>query len=394
MAEPTSTARPPRTAILVTSHPGQRTVQELEADAAAGRRPRVDYAEFAKAVDGEVFDLHWLRAALGEGPVASRLISSPSGRAAAQVGTALRILRPHDRVLAWADRLGVPLALLAKATRRDIDLVMVSVLLTSPKKRLLVRNLRAHTGLRAIVTPSSVQAAKAVHELRVPAAKMHHFPQRVDHRFWRPAPPPGSRRVISVGWENRDYATLARAADGLDAQVDVAVGSVVLGPTTSTAAAGRGALDALRQTSGYRRLNEWEAAFADQPSNMKIHHQLGYLELRQLYEGADVCVLPLHEIDTDNGATALAEAMAMGKPVVVTRTTGQVDILRDGEHGLTVPPGDPRAMRQAIEFLLDDPERAAAMGRAGREEVERRHTLDGYVARLAELLAAGRTEGP
>ncbi|MBW3537054.1 MAG: glycosyltransferase family 4 protein [Actinobacteria bacterium] len=376
---------PRRTAILVTSHPGQRTVEQLEQDATAGRRPRVDYVELAKAIDGEVFDLHRLRAGLPDGRLSSRLIDQPSGRAAAQVWTALRSLGHHDRVVAWADRLGLPLALLAKATRRDIDLVMVSVLLTSPKKRVLLRNLRAHTHLRAIVTPSSVQAAKAVDVLGVPAEKIHHFPQRVDHRFWRPAPDPKSRVISSVGWENRDYSTLVRAVDALDATVEIAVGSVVLGPATSSKA-GRSALEALRQTSGYRRLREWEQVFAERPANVEISHQLSHLELRELYERSAFCVLPLHEIDTDNGATALAEAMAMGKAVVVTKTTGQVDILRDGEHGLTVPPGDVRAMRQAIQHLVDNPELAAAMGRAGRAEVERRHTLDGYIDRLTQLL--------
>ena len=374
-----------RTAILVTSHPGQRTVEQLEEDAAAGRRPRVDYVELARAVDGDVFDLHRLRSGLDGGRLSSRLMDQPSGRAAAQVWAALRSAGDYDRVVAWADRLGLPLALLAKATRRNLDLVMVSVLLTSPKKRVLLRNLRAHTHLRAIVTPSSVQATKAVEELGVPAHKIRHFPQRVDHHFWRPGPEGDSRVVCSIGWENRDYATLVRAADGLDATVEIAVGSVVLGPATS-AKAGRSALEALRQTSGYRRLREWEEVFADRPANVEVHHQLAHLELRQLYERSAFCVLPLHEIDTDNGATALAEAMAMGKAVVVTKTTGQVDILRDGEHGLTVPPGDVRAMRQAIQHLLDNPGVAAAMGRAGRAEVERRHTLDGYIARLVQLL--------
>lgn len=383
--DPPPASRRGRTAILVTSHPGQRTVDELAAEAVAGRRPRVDYVELAKRVDGDVFDLHRLRAEHPGGRLSPRVLASPTGRAAAQVWAAWRSLGEHDRVLAWADRLGLPLALLAKASRREIDLVMVSVLLTSPKKAFLLRNLKAHTHLRAIVTPSSVQAVKAVNELGVPPEKLHHFPQRVDHRFWRPVPAPDSRVICSVGWENRDYSTLAGAVEGIDAAVEIAIGSVVLGPATS-GATGRMALGALRQTSGYRRLREWDQVFGHPPPNISVHHQLGYLELRRLYERSAFCVLPVHEIDTDNGATALAEAMAMGRAVVVTKTTGQVDILRDGEHGLTVPPGDPRAMRQAIQYLLDNPEVASAMGRAGRAEVERRHTLDAYIARLAQLL--------
>jgi glycosyltransferase involved in cell wall biosynthesis len=377
-----------RTAVLVTSHPGQRPVEELATEAEAGRRPRVDYVELARATGGDIIDLHQIRKVHGEKLPWRLTRRHPLGRAGEQVWTALTSLSDYDRVVAWADRLGLPLALAAKLTRRPIDLVMISVLLTSPKKALLIDRLRAHSHLRAIVTPSSVQADKAVKNLGVPAAKVHHFPQRVDHRFWRVTEERPGEVISSVGWENRDYATLVAAARDLDAPIEVAIGSVVLGPVTAGRAAGRSALESLRQTSGYRRLGEWEAALASAPDNLQVRHQLSHLELRALYERSKFCVLPLHEIDTDNGATALAEAMAMGRAVIVTRTTGQVDILREGEHGLMVPPGDPRALREAMQHLLDHPEEAERMGRAGRAEVERRHTLDGYIARLVELLDA------
>lgn len=80
----------------------------------------------------------------------------------------------------------------------------------------------------------------------------------------------------------------------------------------------------------------------------------------------------------------------MGKPLVVTRTRGQVDLLRDGVHGLYVEPGDPAALRTAVERLLADPDEAERMGRAGRRLVEERYTLDGYVQRLSELVGRDR----
>jgi glycosyltransferase involved in cell wall biosynthesis len=60
-------------------------------------------------------------------------------------------------------------------------------------------------------------------------------------------------------------------------------------------------------------------------------------------------------------------------------------------EGLYVPPGDAPALRSAIDRLIANPEEAARMGRAGRALVERNHTLDGYVARLAGIIwATGR----
>jgi glycosyltransferase involved in cell wall biosynthesis len=86
--------------------------------------------------------------------------------------------------------------------------------------------------------------------------------------------------------------------------------------------------------------------------------------------------------------------MAMGKAVVVSRTRGQVDVIRDGVHGIYVPPGDPRALRAALEHLQHHPEEAARMGRAGRSLVEARHTLDAWVAQVADVVRGqDRTRG-
>jgi glycosyltransferase involved in cell wall biosynthesis len=94
----------------------------------------------------------------------------------------------------------------------------------------------------------------------------------------------------------------------------------------------------------------------------------------------------LHDVEFDAGVTAITEAMAMGKAVVVTRTRGQVDVIRDGESGLYVPPGDPVALRTAIRYLLDNPAEAERMGRAGRATVEAHHTLDRWVSAVAEVV--------
>jgi glycosyltransferase involved in cell wall biosynthesis len=110
-------------------------------------------------------------------------------------------------------------------------------------------------------------------------------------------------------------------------------------------------------------------------------------ELRSLYRLARFVVVPLRDVDYDAGVNTLVEAMAMGKAVIVTRTRGQVDLVREGEQGLYVPPGDAAAMRAAVTHLAAHPDEAARMGRAGRALIERRHTLDAYIARLAAIIA-------
>lgn len=63
------------------------------------------------------------------------------------------------------------------------------------------------------------------------------------------------------------------------------------------------------------------------------------------------------------------EAMAAGRPVIASWTGGLPDIVVDGETGFLVPPGNPVALRQALERLLADPELRERMGQAGKQRV-------------------------
>jgi starch synthase len=64
------------------------------------------------------------------------------------------------------------------------------------------------------------------------------------------------------------------------------------------------------------------------------------------------------------------EAMSSATPVVATRLPGFAEVMRDGVHGLMVDePDDIPSFATALETLLDDPQRARALGRAGRERV-------------------------
>jgi len=68
------------------------------------------------------------------------------------------------------------------------------------------------------------------------------------------------------------------------------------------------------------------------------------------------------------GIVAL-EAMSMGKPIIASRIGGLSDIVIDGETGFLIPPGDPRALREAMQCLLDDPARRERMGNMAKQRV-------------------------
>ena len=61
------------------------------------------------------------------------------------------------------------------------------------------------------------------------------------------------------------------------------------------------------------------------------------------------------------------EAMACGTAVVGSRVGGIPEVVSDGETGLLVPPDDPAALAGALNALVADPGRAAAMGQRGRQ---------------------------
>jgi glycosyltransferase involved in cell wall biosynthesis len=87
------------------------------------------------------------------------------------------------------------------------------------------------------------------------------------------------------------------------------------------------------------------------------------------------------------GRVAL-EAHLLERPVIASRVGGVPEIVIDGETGLLVDPGDTAALRNAMKELLLNPERAMAMGRAGRERVEKTFTYERYFESYYELVRA------
>jgi glycosyltransferase involved in cell wall biosynthesis len=79
------------------------------------------------------------------------------------------------------------------------------------------------------------------------------------------------------------------------------------------------------------------------------------------------------------------EALMMECPTVATRVGGMVDAVRDGETGILVNPSDSDDLARGIIELLRDPERARALGHAGREHMLRGFTLAHAVQGLASL---------
>jgi glycosyltransferase involved in cell wall biosynthesis len=81
------------------------------------------------------------------------------------------------------------------------------------------------------------------------------------------------------------------------------------------------------------------------------------------------------------------EAWAHGAPVVAVDTPVARSIVRPGVDGLLTGP-DPDGLASAVGALLDDPDRAAAMGGAGRDRVAREFTWAGSAEAFDRLMLA------
>jgi alpha-maltose-1-phosphate synthase len=81
------------------------------------------------------------------------------------------------------------------------------------------------------------------------------------------------------------------------------------------------------------------------------------------------------------------EAMACGTAVVGSRTGGIPEVVAEGDTGLLVPVGEPEPLTEALNSLLRDPDRAEAMGQAGRKRAVSEFGWPAIAAQTADLYA-------
>ena len=122
------------------------------------------------------------------------------------------------------------------------------------------------------------------------------------------------------------------------------------------------------------------------PTLDTLHTQRMGGRMRDLYARSSVVAVALKPTPTGSGLTVVLEAMASGRPIVVTDNPGISDYVVHGETGLLVPPNDPEAFAGALRALLLDPDRCAAMGAAAARAARRDFTSSAMSSSLATIL--------
>jgi glycosyltransferase involved in cell wall biosynthesis len=114
-------------------------------------------------------------------------------------------------------------------------------------------------------------------------------------------------------------------------------------------------------------------------------------QLREIYRGAHTFALPcqiMADGDRDGFPNVLAEAMAMGVPVVSTAISGIPEMIDHDVHGLLVEPRDPNALAAALRRVLTDAALHARLASAGRARICQRFDSRCTTLALHDLFVA------
>jgi glycosyltransferase involved in cell wall biosynthesis len=295
------------------------------------------------------------------------------GLSVRHAGAALAELPRTDVVLSDAEHVGIPLAVAMRARRFTTPHLVIGHHLGSPRKAKAFRWAKAGRRMDRVLVHSPNQVELWHRRLGLSLRQLQVIPYGVDTDYW--APGSGVQEadlVLSAGREHRDHQTLVDAVGGMGGTARLFVAD---GSTHSPGAP--------------RRVPQAWPEWAERRG-------LSLLELREHYDRATVVVVPVLPTVYPFGITTLLEAMAMAKPVVVSDTEGLRGVVEHGRTGLIVPSGDPTALRRAVRELLEDAGARESMGRAAREAVLERFSLDQFVDELGRHLdeLAGRTRVP
>jgi glycosyltransferase involved in cell wall biosynthesis len=131
-----------------------------------------------------------------------------------------------------------------------------------------------------------------------------------------------------------------------------------------------------------------ERLVADLPDRTEWTEVLPTEGVARALDAATALVLPSR---SEGMGRVLVEAFCRGRPAVASRVGGIVDLVRDGENGLLVPPQDPPALAEALVRVLSDAELAGRLAAGAWASADAWvATPDEYAARLEALVAGLR----
>jgi glycosyltransferase involved in cell wall biosynthesis len=284
----------------------------------------------------------------------------------ASVLASLRRINAADVVFSTVDTVGLPLILLKRIGFVRPPVVYVSIGL--PERLVQLRGRRMQRLYRnalrralAIVAYSENEATWLRDWVGSGGPPVEFVPFGVDTRSFGPSGREPETDVVSVGVDpRRDFELLVAVARRR--------------PELS-----------FRIVAGADRAR----TLGPLPQNVELETDIPLQAVRERFVQARVVALPVRDNSYSGATTTLLQAMAMAKPVVVSRTAAIAHgyELEDGVNCRLVEPGDESAFEQALLETLTGAEAAASLGRRARQTVERSFSWERFTDTLWEVLS-------
>jgi len=165
----------------------------------------------------------------------------------------------------------------------------------------------------------------------------------VDIEYWTPSQKPHEDYVLSVGWDKlRDFTLLS--------------------------ASSKYPIKIVSEPKYWGKIKKPLVELVGQPT---------CAELNELYRKARIVAIIMQDSLRPTGQISILQAMSCGRPVVITRTRGEwSDKLVSGKNCIYVPVNDVCAVRDAIDFLWNNPSEAERIGAEARKMVETHYPFE------------------
>ena len=283
--------------------------------------------------------------------------------------TLLRHGREYDAIVLECSRRSNLFAMLAGALPcRKPPVVMIDCLWSRPRsrrdllsKRVLFRLVTRVVSKFVVWTTREIEDYSA--EFGLPKSKFYHIPFHHTLEGFEYEVSDGDY-IFSGGDGHRDYVTLVEAVRGLPHKLVIAT-----------------------------RCTDWQAG-RSLPSNVEAR-PTSPKDFRNLMAGSRLVVVAMGAGHLHvGGEQTYLNAMALGKPVIVTDDRGAPDYIQHGVSGLIVPPTDAVALREAIESVIENPQFAITLANNARSAYKEYSTTV-CMQRILELVysVAGRDGG-
>ncbi|PAX59408.1 glycosyltransferase [Brunnivagina elsteri] len=266
-------------------------------------------------------------------------------------------LTENDVVFCTGEDVGIPIAKLCGTKRKRPKIIVLIHNIYRLRGRLALKlfPISHKVDLFLTYTPSLSEFLREY--LHLPENRICLFTEQpTDITFFTPGSPSLNKKrslIASAGLEKRDYRTLAAATQDLD--VDVKICAV-----SPNAKANNQAFPPVL------------------PSNMSCRHY-EWLELVQLYRDANIVVIPLFKNNYQAGLSAMFEAIACRRAVIITKSPGIIQDCIEAGIVTGVSEGNIEDLHRAIIHLLENPDKADWQAQRGYELVMQKYNHQKYI---------------